>query len=228
MFEREFPQPHSNFKQDSQLSNAEKSRFVKHLASYTSGPYMDYVNGFLHDAANQQIGSEAKLLNNEIAGTVRSLSAFASRFTQRDILDHDPLNAEVLIRDLSLLPSSHLIASLNALFPSAATTARSLMWSYRNTDPADPFAGIEINDLPCRLALPSYAASEHVAFGHYVSAENRPCVPTFFDAGLSNEWRPGGKTHPLPPCKPKYSEGLPEVVHRPTLFRDISTELHIL
>ena len=86
---------------------------------------------------------------------------------------------------------------------------------------------IELEDVACRLGLRSYGSAEHVAFGHRLPADIQAFLPTCFDAGLFDEWRPGGKTLPLADCEAKYAEGLPEVVHSPNTLHNITTALHL-
>lgn len=222
-----FPQACSNFENDVALPADERDRFLLYLESYPGGDFQDYLQGFFHDSANKKLGIDLPLETGEVLGSARTLSSFASRFTTANGLDNDPVDAEGFIRDLTFLPADDLQKTLRKLFPPAAQITRLLMWSYRNPPNfRDPFCDIDLSDLICRLALPGYGLTEHIAFGHELAPTT--FAPTCFDAGLMGEWRPGGRTRPMPDCENKYADGLPEVVHDPNVFHNIATALHLI
>ena len=106
-----------------------------------------------------------------------------------------------------------------------ATFSEHMAWSCRNlSDPRNPFAGIEANDLSCRLGLPSMGRP-HYAFGHILSPGSVARKPTAFDGGMYEHWVPGGVTKPHAPCEGKYPVGLPEVVHEANRFKNIYTSI---
>ena len=218
----------SNFENDDTLSRRDKDRFIAHLNTFPgASPYDEYVEAFFHDPANSKLGPIVSLEPDEILGTVRRLTAFARRFSVANGFDHDPADAEDYVRSLATLSPRALQDTLSMLFRASSTIAPHTMWSYRNPmHPDDPFEEVDKIDLACRLGLPSYGLVEHVAFGHDLAAE--AYRPTCFDAGLADEWQPGGTTKPLSDCASKYLIGLPEVVHDPIAFRDIATQLSLL
>jgi hypothetical protein len=227
-YRRRHAQACANFEADRDLSAADRDRFFTHLQAYAGGEFDDYVNVFFYDPATQKLGPVIASEPNEVLGTVRAVSSLASRFTTANGFDHDPLDAEEYVRDLTFLNAGGLTATLRSLFTPAARITGFLMWSYRNPPHFnDPFRDIDRTDLVCRLALPGYGVGEHIAFGHQAPPDPLH-APTCFDAGLTPEWRPGGNTNPLPDCAAKYPTGLPEIVHDPNIFHNIVTALYLV
>jgi hypothetical protein len=223
-YRRRYPQACANFEADTALEAPDRDRFLAHLEAYPGGDYEAHVEDFFHNGANKKLGPPVALETGEVLGAVRAMSSFASRFTKANHFDHDPLDAEEFVRDLTFLPADGLRTMLRSLFTPEAQITRHLMWSYRNPPHFhEPFLNIDRTDVVCRLGLPTYGG-EHIAFGHQSASAVR--IPTSFDAGLIDEWRPGGNTKPLPPCEHKYANGLPEVVHDPNVFHNIATALY--
>ena len=224
-YRRRHPQACANFEEDAILPSVDRDRFLSHLETYADGEYDDHLNAFFHNEANRKLGPAVALEQSEVLGAVRAISSLGSRFTTANGFDHDPIDAEEYVRDLTFLNAAGVAATFRALFTPAARITEFLMWSYRNPPHFnDPFDEIDRADLVCRLALPGYGLGEHIAFGHHLPPA--PKTPTSFDAGLTPKWRPGGQTNPLADCADKYAGGLPEVVHDPNIFRNIVTALY--
>lgn len=228
-YRRRHDQPCENFELDQGLPQNDRDRFMAHLESYRSGSdYDDHLNDFFHRSSNKKLGPPVTLTPHEILGACRRLSVFASRFTKTNGFDQDPHDAEDLVREYAELNAHELIDTFHMLFQPDSTVCASLMWSYRNPPHySDPFRDVDLFDLPCRLALPSYGvAREHIAFGH--QSPPATFTATSFDAELEDRWRSGGMTRPLPDCERKYPVGLPEIVHDPNTFHNVATRLYLI
>jgi hypothetical protein len=190
-------------------------------------PYAGDVVGLVAHAecffrANKLLGPAEPLSTDEVLGTVRSRTALLERLMACAGLTRS--NAAALLSNWVLFDSSDLQDEVQTLLGDAKVS-QYMTWSYRNAkDQYDPFNGVDLQDLPCRLGLPSMGA-DHYAFGHMLPAASAPRKPTAFDGGMNEQWIPGGYTLPYGACQPKYSVGLPEVVHEPNRFRNIYTSL---
>lgn len=94
-----------------------------------------------------------------------------------------------------------------------------IMWSFMN-DSLDEnvFSNLQLNEIACILGLDDETInSQKIAIEH--SIDELIVKPTFFDAGLSEFWIPGGKTKPRSYCNDK--SGLDEFVHKPNTFNNI-------
>ncbi len=66
-----------------------------------------------------------------------------------------------------------------------------------------PFEGVNLSDLPCRLALDPIEPDAYFPFEIQVPDNAEVKEATAFDAELNECWRPGGRTIPLPRCADK-------------------------
>lgn len=222
-YARAFPVQHKHFDDDTNLESADRSRFISHWNGFTPGDIEDHARKFFHDITNQQLGPEQSISPGEMLGHVRSLKALARRLSEIPALSLDYPQAERLVRDLTSLDAAGLRSRLRALFRAGETLSCVLMWSFRNPrNTSDAFDGTRIEDLPCRLGLPTFGREEHVALAHERGGRDY-VTPTAFDAGLYAEWNPGGVTRPLLACEAAYPDGLPEVVHDSIEFVEIQT-----
>ena len=95
------------------------------------------------------------------------------------------------------------------------------MWSFYQPQAAnDPFCGVSKNagELVRRLGLGhTDPAEELLLWAHQLDSGQSAYVPTAFDAGLYEYYRPGGKTKPL-----AGDGGLHEVVHSPVVGKQLT------
>jgi len=219
----------ANLEADAHLTKTHKREFRTHWSRFRSGSVEAFAKKFFYDPKRHQLGPEQLIDASELLGHLRRLDSLARRLTEFPSLGLDIHQATRLVRDLVFLNADSLKRRCGRMFRSGETLSAYLMWSYRNTlNVTDPFDGITLADLPCRLALPSFGSGQHIAFGHRKHTSTRYTIPTAFDAGLSQEWVPGGKTKPLSSCARRYPEGLPEIVHGPTQFDYIATRLQTI
>ena len=84
-----------------------------------------------------------------------------------------------------------------------------VIWGFRGEDNA-PFVGIDLADLPCRLALGSVDPDAYFPVEIKVPEDAEVREATAFDAGIFDLWCPGGWTCPRSECQDK--PGLREAV----------------
>lgn len=120
-------------------------------------------------------------------------------------------------------------------FCGSASICNKIMWGFRNPDNvANPFHGYDVRFMPCLLGL-KYLKPRYVYYFYFLPKSIIPRLPTFFDAGFYDAWKPGGRTKPLKKCESdalsKYEcgmgndctltgrePGLLETVHEPISF----------
>ncbi|MCU0786225.1 MAG: hypothetical protein MUF81_19695 [Verrucomicrobia bacterium] len=222
-FKRKHPEFWAKLEKDKALTRGLKKKFAKHLATHKKGDISEHAVSFFR--ANKLKGAAILLNRDEVLGSVRAKTALVARLrvcakisrikTLRHLADWVGFDVNKLQSEIENLLGDALIGQF-------------VMWSYRNErDAYDPFSGVVVRDLPCRLGLPSFPKEDHYAFGHMMpdSKARRVRTPTAFDGELYQQWIPGGFTRPHDACKSTYSDGLPEVVHRPNNFKNIYTKL---
>ena len=231
LYKKRFKTECANFEKDRQLKKVEKDRFRNHWRSLGSKDPEAFAKEFFHDPKSQQLGSEQILRKNEVLGHVRTLKSLARHLSEnyRRSFNYDLDGAQNRLRELTLCSAAVLRQYFQRTFRAREAVSLYMMWSFRNPKvPHDPFSGIDLGGLPCRLGLPSFGVPEHVGFGHARREKCKYKKPTAFDAGLGEQWVVGGFTKPLPPCAGKYPKGLPEVVHDAAHFTSIVTELKMI
>jgi len=92
-------------------------------------------------------------------------------------------------------------------------------WLFDGPSSAEnPFAGVDLDALSCRLGLPYRVGEDFVTFVVPPPANTRrPCVLDV-DWFFQQFWRPGGRTRAF--CAASTAEGLNEWIARPPLIRD--------
>jgi hypothetical protein len=219
-FKVKYPDYWRKLQSDSSLTPDDKRKFGKHLGAHLKGTLEDHAALFFN--SHKLIGRTVLLTLGEVIGSVHAKSALIRRLCECCGLTIK--HAQRKIGHWVSLDFKDLQSEIKDVLGEETITLH-LMWSYRNDKkPRDPFFEIEIRDLPCRLGLRSFG-SDHYAFGHKLSAGEKAYIPTSFDAGLYEQWEPGGVTKPHDACNTKYPTGLPEVVHNPNKFQNISTRL---
>ena len=217
---RAYPDFWEKVQNDPALKKGMRKKFVRHLSRYKRGDLKRYVEAFFR--ANKLKGPAIALESDEVLGCVRAKRNFITRLAACAGVSKRKMQ-RTLDHWVSMDPA--LIQEEIEGVVGEAPIHSFMMWSYRNDmDTFDPFNGIIVHDLPCRLGLSSFGL-EHYAFGHMLPVNKKARQPTAFDGGLCPQWMPGGLTRPHDPCKAKYGKGLPEVVHRPTTFNKICTKL---
>lgn len=208
---------------DKELLKNKKQEFIKHLKGYKSGCINGHALGFTRQ--NLYLGRLIKMGNDEMVGSVRAKDKFVEQVVSG--LGIQSKYARAKLRGWVLLSSDELQAEFDGQLADSPVS-RWMMWSYRNpNDSLNAFNGIDTKDLSCRLGLPN-PTQEKIAFGHMLPVGHEAHAPTAFDSELFDQWIPGGVTKPHPPCLRKYKKGLPEIIHKPTPFRCISTKLVLL
>ena len=221
-FKTAYPDYWNKLHSDPSLSPKQKREFIKHLWKFSKGTLESHATSFFD--SHKLIGPLVTLIKGEALGVVRAKSAMIRR-----LCECCGLTRRQALRKLGhwiVLDFRDLQSEIKDILGDEPITLYLIMWSYRNNnDPRDPFFGIVKEDLSCQLGLPSFGKEDHYTFGHVLPAGEKAFMPTAFDGGLYDQWEPGGTTKPHDACRTKYPLGLPEVIHKPNRFENISTRL---
>lgn len=222
-FKKQFPEFWEKFEADTELAPLKKRQFKQYLKAFKGGDLRKYARAFCRQHKNQRCGQRVAI-SGATLGHVRKKSGLVNRIYAVTKWKTDRIND--FLRDWELIDDPRNISDLFTTFGEATITEHT-MWSYLNdADTNDPFFGVDHQDLPCRLGLPSFMdGSEHYAFGHLLPHNIKAKKPSCFDSDLCEFWINGGMTKPHDPCAKKYPAGLPELVHSPNKFKNIKTKL---
>jgi len=224
-FQAEYAAEFDNIDKDTALTAAHKEAFREALSDCDdTESVMECTTRFFR--ANKQVGSPVVFLRNEeVFGRIYSYTALVRRVMREARLSKEDVD-DLLASLKSLGKADRLLEIKHALGPLLMSPY--LVWAFRNSEnPADPFAGHVIVDLPCRLGLDTSsddADQRYVAWGLLVPDDILVSTPTAFDPGLENlaRWKPGGLTQPGEECAETYAAGLPEVVIQPIPFERVA------
>ena len=167
---------------DKEIKPLLKDKFTAHLQQHESGSIKDHVEIFFR--GNQQEGSPVTLTSDELLGSVRERDRTIDRIWEVTKIEKKS-QVEDMVDDWVSLNPITLKKEIES-WPNLDETpiCDYLMWSYRNANnPKDPFFKIIIEDLPCRLGLPTFGKA-HYALGHLLPKTKKVTKPTAFDGEL--------------------------------------------
>ncbi|MBL4898568.1 MAG: hypothetical protein JKX76_02850 [Colwellia sp.] len=217
-----------NIEQDKKSNPALRQSFYDFLAKYDGKTdFQEFCNGFFYQ--NKLKGDILDVEDKEHLGRVVAKTVLAEHLSS-ELLRTSPSKSRSVkwiqknLDDIARVEDNSISLRMLKRIFSSCSLQRYMMWSFRNPQKKDSaFSGIDIAKLPCILALANGTSSISMyAFGHILPDSIKPQLPTFSDAGIYEEWRPGGLTKPLQACNTH--EGLEEIVHKPHLFINITHE----
>jgi hypothetical protein len=235
--------------EDKEIRESLKESFFRYLGNYDDSDIISYFcTNFFYTGDKQFKGTviedfdykkryghvmkEKALKENWYKSYMKSVSKDASISEQSFNKNLDKVLVESGDRNTGKDKKDLLKTFINGMKIGHIKIRDYILWIFEGLDKEDIYAGYDMRNLPCLLALPGYDTKEWVTFSLIVPEEEKVYRATAFDANIDTAWRPGGKTrrHDIDDQKrsDKHIDGFKEFVLAPVNIQCIKSNIYKL